>query len=557
MNKNNRIYLNIFLITLAGLFIRLYDLDKAGGLWNDEYISWFISNRPFCGDFFEQMFKNCHMPLYYFYLKFWIAIFGNSDYLLRFSSVLVGTLSIPVMFLVGKQLNNEKTGLLCSALTAFSGFLIYFSQEVRFYSLLFLFSALLLLFSLKLTENQSKFNYFIFFALSTLIMLTHTIGFVFVILNCIGLFWYLNKQGKFSLKSVIPFLIGVLAVMSVFFPFMYKTLTASYISQFWSDFSFTKLFFVFSDYFSPLQINIINTPSSLMALLFKKSGFNFGYFVFGLIPIFISFVALIFAFKQKNKKINMNSFVAFATLFVMIIAAISGKMVLITKYTTEIYPIIILLTAFGLVNIRPHSVQKLLTMTLFGIICFFILLNNYAPQKLERYEGHKFVADLIEKANLDKNDRILLLYYDTNRFGKYIPLEKYNIEFLSKYNFQYMLMHNPPLHTEVIKNGKTIFKPVFTSGDDKFFTEVLNARYFSRLKKGDKFALITLNSVSFIDEERMKKAVADEKLYKRLPFIFLIFSHVSNVAQKQASAILKPVFKDNAGNWEIYVFEKQ
>lgn len=557
MTKNNRIYLNIFLITLVGLFIRLFDLDKVGGLWNDEYISWFISNRPLCGDFFEQMFKNCHMPLYYFYLKFWTLIFGNSDYFLRVSSVITGALSIPVMFFVGKQLNNEKTGLLCSAMTAVSGFLIYFSQEVRFYSLLFLISALLLLFSLKLIENQSKFNYFMFFALSTLVMLTHTIGFVFVVLNCFGLFWYLKKYDKFSLKAVVPFFIGIFVVMSIFLPFMFKTLTASYISQFWSDFSLTKLFFVFSDYFSPVQINIINTPASLTSLLFKKNGFNFGYFIFGLIPIFISVTAIIFAIKQKNEKINIISLVATVTLFVMVLAAISGKMVLITKYTMEIYPIVIAITAFGLMSVRPHSMQKFLTSTLLGIICFFLLFSDFAPQKLQRSEGHKFVADLIEKAHLGKNDRILLLYYDTNRFGKYIPLEKYNIEFLSKYNFQYMLLHNPPLHTEVIKNGKKTFFPVFASGEDSFFSEVLNTRYFSHLKKGDKFALITLNSVSFIDEEKMKKTVADEKLYKRMPFIFLIFSHVSNIAKKEATAVLKPVFNDKAGNWEIYVFEKQ
>lgn len=557
MNKNTKIYLNVFLITLAGLFIRLFDLDKVGGLWNDEYISWFISNRPICEDFFEQMFKNCHMPLYYFYLKFWTSIFGNSDYLLRLSSVVTGVLSIPLMFFIGKKIHNEKTGLLCSALTAFSGFLIYFSQEVRFYSLLFLLVAILVFYSLKLIENQSKFNYFMFFAVNTLIMLTHTIGFAFSFIYCFGLFWYLKKHDNFSIKIIIPYLISVFAVMSIFLPFIFKTLTASYISQFWSDFTFTKLFFVFSDYFSPIQINIINTPSSLSSLLFKKSGFNFGYLIFALIPMIIGIMAIIFAIKQKNEKVNMLFYIAIASLFVNVIAACTGKMVLITKYTTEIYPIIIIVTAFGFSNIKPHFLRKFLTVSFFSIICFYLLLSNYAPQKIQRLEGHKYVADLIENAHLDKNDRILLLYYDTNRFGKYIPLEKYNIEFLSKYNFQYMLMHNPPLHTEVIKNGKTTFLPAFTTGENLFFSEVLYSRYFSKLKKGDKFALITLNSVSFINPEKMKQVVSDEKLYKRMPFLFLIFSHVSNVAQKQATEILKPVFNDKAGNWEIYVFEKQ
>ena len=197
---NKRTYFNLFLIVIFGLLIRLTAIDKPDGLWNDEYISWYISTKSTSDGFFQAIFQNCHMPLYYFYLKIWTFLFGNGDVTLRISSVLPSVLSIITMFFVGKEIKNEETGYLCAAFSAMSGFLIYFSQEVRFYSLLFLFSALAILFMMRLAEKQSKANYICFFITNLLVILTHTIGFVFVFFNFLFLFGYLKKQGKISAK---------------------------------------------------------------------------------------------------------------------------------------------------------------------------------------------------------------------------------------------------------------------------------------------------------------------------------------------------------------------
>lgn len=556
MTKNNRIYLSIFLITLIGLLIRLSSIDKAGGLWNDEYISWYISSYPILDGFAEQVYKNCHMPFYYLYLKFWTFLFGNSDLGLRISSVIPCVLSIPIMFLIGWYLKNEKTGLYSAALTALSGFLIYFSQEVRFYSLLFFFSSIFILYTIKLTEFQSKKNYIILFIASILIMLTHTIGFVFVFFNCAVLFSYLKSKNQISVKTILTFVSCVIVLMSGFIPFLYKTLTASYVSQFWSDFSLTKLFFVFADYISPIQINIINTPINIMIFLFKNGHPNYGYFIFAIIPLIFTFFAILTSLKQNNEKIRLIFISAVATLAVMVIAAISGKLVLITKYTMEIYPVFLILVAFGISSFRTDTIKKIYIFVLFLLPSFYLLCSNYAPQKLQRNEGHKYVADLIIGEHLSKNDKILLLYYDTNRFGKYIPLNDYDIQFISKYNFQYMLLHNPPMHQEVIKNGKNTFLQVFTAGKDDFFSYVLKTHFFSSMKKGDKFALVTLNSVTFITPDRMQLLITDKSLYQRMPFLFLIFSHMSNIAQQDANKLFKPVCQKTLGNWDIYVWEK-
>ena len=76
------------------------------------------------------------------------------------------------------------------------------------------------------------------------------------------------------------------------------------------------------------------------------------------------------------------------------------------------------------------------------------------------------------------------------------------------------------------------------------------------MEKGDKFALITLKSVSFIDEKRMKEVTESSDLYNRMPFLFLMFSHITNSVKADANAELTPIFAETSGKWQIYVWQK-
>ena len=553
---NKRIYLNLFLVMLIGLLIRMMSLDKPFGLWNDEYVSWYISQKPLIGEFFDAVYKNCHMPFYYFYLKLWTTIFGNNDLYLRISSVIPSVLGIWSMFEIGKKLKDAHTGLVCSLLAAFSGFMIYFAQEVRFYSILFLFSAIAILVTLKLLEKQSYTNYLLFYLTNVLIMFTHTIGFVFVFFNFLAVFFILKKENKITTKQITLMVLSTAITMLPLFPFLFKTLTASYLSQFWSDFSITKLFFVFADYISPIQINIVNTPVSLFSFLWKGTHFNFGYLIFAVIPLIIAILAISKTLSNLDKNIKAITFIAVGTLLIMIFASISGKMVLITKYTVEIYPIFLALVGVGLCSISPMFLQKTLSVLLFAPIVFYTVFSDYAPQKLNRIEGHKAVAQLIEDAQLKKGDNILLLYYENYRFEKYCPINDYFVESMTKFNFQYRLMHEPPLHSAIMATGKDLFRQSFESGKNEYYDGYLHRFFFNRMKKGDKFALISLKSVAFVDEKRMAETLEDNDKFARLPFLFLIFSHIDNMTQNYANAELKQVFVEDKGKWRITVWEK-
>ena len=60
MKRDN--ILLIFIIIL-GFVLRLINIDKPEGLWNDEYVSWFVAATPFRDGFWTEVLMQCHMPL--------------------------------------------------------------------------------------------------------------------------------------------------------------------------------------------------------------------------------------------------------------------------------------------------------------------------------------------------------------------------------------------------------------------------------------------------------------------------------------------------------------
>jgi mannosyltransferase len=81
-------------------------------------------------------------PLYYVLAWIWSRAFGLHEYGLRSLSALFGTLTVPVAFLLGRQLVGRRAGLIAAALVAVNPMLIWYSQEARSYALLVFFGAL-------------------------------------------------------------------------------------------------------------------------------------------------------------------------------------------------------------------------------------------------------------------------------------------------------------------------------------------------------------------------------------------------------------------------------
>jgi uncharacterized membrane protein len=171
----------LLLIIALGAGLRMFGLG-AESFWLDEAYSVEIASFPTSEVLHELVINDVHPPLYYFIVHFWIKLFGDSEWSVRFISVLFGVLALPLIFLLSAQLFDRFTGLIAAALLALSQFHIGFSQEARMYALLVSLTLLSFYFFLKLLEGgRSRLALAAYVASSTLMMHTHVYSFFIII----------------------------------------------------------------------------------------------------------------------------------------------------------------------------------------------------------------------------------------------------------------------------------------------------------------------------------------------------------------------------------------
>ncbi len=84
--------------------------------------------------------QDIHPPLYYALLHGWTALLGTGPTALRLLSVVIGVLTIPLLYLVARRLLATRAALLATFLLTINPLHVYYSQEVRMYGLVALLS---------------------------------------------------------------------------------------------------------------------------------------------------------------------------------------------------------------------------------------------------------------------------------------------------------------------------------------------------------------------------------------------------------------------------------
>jgi mannosyltransferase len=125
-------HLLLLAIIAGGLALRVIFISHLS-IWLDEAISWRFAHFSLYELWHEIL--DAHPPLYYSLLHLWL-IFGNSEAALRSLSVLAGTVSIALTYLLARLVAGTRVGLIAAALVAASAVQIDYSREARSYALL-------------------------------------------------------------------------------------------------------------------------------------------------------------------------------------------------------------------------------------------------------------------------------------------------------------------------------------------------------------------------------------------------------------------------------------
>lgn len=120
-------------VILLGYMLRLYRIDFQS-MWWDEIFSFLMITLPPQEMLAELVADRVHPPLYYYILDGW-ALLGQGAFWLRYPSLLLGVLTLPVLYRLGRALAGQAVAMTAAFLLAISPFHIWYSQETRMHTL--------------------------------------------------------------------------------------------------------------------------------------------------------------------------------------------------------------------------------------------------------------------------------------------------------------------------------------------------------------------------------------------------------------------------------------
>ena len=187
---------NILVLVLIALaFARgVYGLGSQS-LWWDESLSLYrathdplfiLSNRIILFDTVNEVVTiDNHPPLYFLLLHLFVRLAGDSEFTLRFPSLVFSVLTVPLLYAAGKYLFDHLTGLLAALFGAVSPLYLWYSHEARMYTmltfwgLLSFYALLRMLCRSERSESAAKAMWPATYVLSSVAMVsTHYLGFL-------------------------------------------------------------------------------------------------------------------------------------------------------------------------------------------------------------------------------------------------------------------------------------------------------------------------------------------------------------------------------------------
>ena len=195
-----------WIITLAGLVLRLLAVRSQGTYWFDEAFSVHFSSMPL-GDAVSYLIRDVHPTLYYLLLHFWIAAFGDGEAIVRTLSAVTGTLAIVATAALAKRAFGKTAGGVAAFLVALSPLLIFQSAEARMYPLLILLVALQANEYLKLM-NDPKRSVWRWAMLSGLALFTHLTAATPFLVMALHRLWTLRKDRRQLFHAALVMLLA-------------------------------------------------------------------------------------------------------------------------------------------------------------------------------------------------------------------------------------------------------------------------------------------------------------------------------------------------------------
>jgi hypothetical protein len=144
----------VVVVLLLSAALRFHALERQS-LWVDELSTWWTSRTDTLVDLIRNL-PGPWPPAHFLVVRVMQHVAGESEFSMRFPSALAGSLAVAAMYTLGRRIYSHREGLLGAALMAVMWMPINYSQELRAYSMLVLFSTLATYFWVVLIQTIGK-----------------------------------------------------------------------------------------------------------------------------------------------------------------------------------------------------------------------------------------------------------------------------------------------------------------------------------------------------------------------------------------------------------------
>lgn len=563
MEKIRKYYVPILLglITLFGLELRVAISNCP--MWYDEGHSILVAVQqfPFGIDNFLFTKDFQHTPFYFYFLHFWLKIFGTSEILLRFSSVIFGVATIPLTYIVAKKLykNDKIVGIISAILVAVSPLMIYYSIEVRMYMMVTFLAVLSMNYLLDFDAKGDKKSLIKLLVTNTLIPYLLIGGIVFNIGQAIAYTLYLFLAQKEETEKIRKYLTYRVYQLILLVPYF---IIAIYYAYQRSKFI---MFHIPSFQFINFVGNVQNFFGAKVGMLFWTQYLpimiDFLFFVSVVIPIVYFICALIRAFKEKDAKLYMAFLMITIAYVIILISCMLKVIVLVPRYIIFIVPILMILAAVGFSKLKKwHIAIFLIAFT--GFSCYYIFKDP--AYVITKTNAILDANNYFESKGLDNRDIIYRPFASSVSFIYQTPTSPRCPAFESMHEFRkpYNKLVYDDYQIQAMEQGRVdeVWLNIIQSNNhvSQRYYDFIKKTYLDQVEAGRYIVMIIYgpDNQALAPKEQYRQQFATVEAVHNdriLGSLFRIFDDTKDIFLEQCDLVERVSFNDNT----YFLFRKR
>jgi hypothetical protein len=381
LRRATHLVLTAITATVAALGAMLLFVSK-GELWLDEAQTVSISDLSI-DQLLSGLREDGSPPLYYVVLHGWMSLFGDGTHTVRALSGMFGLACLPIMWLTARHLAGTRVAWAATVLLATSPFAIRYGTETRMYSLVVLLVLLGLYAVLAALDRPSVVRLALVSIASAALLLTHYWALYLVAFTVLVLLvgW---RRAQVHGRVVVAVALGGIAFVPWLPTFLHQ---ASSTGAPWAArASFGDLVDVLQGYGAPSGLDSAGWILWLLLL---------GLVVLGVFGHRRRSGAVELRWRSQNPEAALGA-VAGGTLALALLAGIVGDSPVTARYTAVVFPLVLIMAAFGLSRLSRAAFTAVLVVAAVAGV-----LGGYDASTTARTAAPRVAAELERRATAD------------------------------------------------------------------------------------------------------------------------------------------------------------